>query len=34
MIVESTPGAGTRVRILLPRADNAVAPTDPAKEVA
>ena len=34
IVIESTPGAGTRVRVLLPPGDNAVAPAGPAKEVA
>ena len=34
IVVESAPGAGTRVRVLLPRGDNEVAPAPPMKEVA
>ncbi len=34
IVVESAPGVGTRVRVLLPSGDNAVASAGPAKEVA
>ena len=34
IVVDSTPGAGTRVRVLLPPGEHAVAPAGSAKEVA
>ena len=34
IVVDSTPGVGTRVRVLLPPGETAVAPAGPAKEVA
>jgi putative PEP-CTERM system histidine kinase len=34
IVVDSTPGVGTGVRVLLPRTDNAVARAGPAQEVA
>jgi putative PEP-CTERM system histidine kinase len=34
IVVDSTPGVGTGVRVLLPPGDSAIAPAGPAKEVA
>jgi putative PEP-CTERM system histidine kinase len=34
IVVDSTPGVGTRVRVLLPPGETAVAPAGPEKEVA